>query len=183
MTAGPLLYRYDYAQADRWLLLDRDGTLNRDPGYVHAVRDLALLPGVLGALLALRDAGWGFAIASNQAGLAKGRFTVGQMETFNDALISLLAAHGLVVSGLAVCPHHPHGSVSVWTGPCPCRKPEPGLLLALSAQHGFSAHDAVFVGDKAVDREAAERAGFRFSWGRDENDWANLLLSTKGPRR
>ncbi len=50
---------------------------------------------------------------------------------------------------------------------CPCRKPAPGLLLAHLAHFGVSPEEALFVGDLAIDEEAARRAGIPFAYARD----------------
>ena len=180
MTPGPLLYRYDDRVAPRWLILDRDRTLNEDPGYVHQVDHLQLLPGVVSTLQALSRDGWGFAVASNQSGLARGYFSQADMEAFNEALVRRLANDGVAISGLAACPHLPDGTVSTWAVECRCRKPEPGLFHALARQHGFRLEHAVFVGDKRIDQEAAARVDLTFFWGRDENDWAALAAGIGG---
>ena len=36
--------------ADAFVFLDRDGTINRDVGYVHRIADWELLPGVVTGL-------------------------------------------------------------------------------------------------------------------------------------
>ena len=37
------------------VFLDRDGTLNYDPGYVHKISDFKLIPGVVQGLKLLQD--------------------------------------------------------------------------------------------------------------------------------
>lgn len=44
-------------QSNKAIFLDRDGTLNRDFGYVHKLTDWQWLPGVKDALRRLKDAG------------------------------------------------------------------------------------------------------------------------------
>jgi len=180
MTASPLLYRYDQWDASRWLIIDRDRTLNRDPGYVHQVQHLEIMPGVVEALQALALKGWAFSVASNQSGLARGYFSLTDMEEFNQALVSRLANYGVIISGLAACPHLPDGIVSEWAVECQCRKPEPGMFHALASQHGFSLSDAAAVGDKMIDQKAANQVGLTFFWGRDEKDWAALVAKIWG---
>ncbi|HLD30012.1 MAG TPA: HAD-IIIA family hydrolase, partial [bacterium] len=56
------------------VLLDRDGTLNDDTGYISNPEDLHLYPEVPGALKKLQDAGYLLIIVSNQSGVARGYF-------------------------------------------------------------------------------------------------------------
>lgn len=177
MTAapGPLLYRLDERKAQRWLVLDRDGTITRDQGYTHRPEDLEILPGVVPALRGLVEAGWGLAIATNQGGIARGLFTVTDMEAFHTALVTRLAAEQVPISGVAACPHHPAGSLIQWATPCECRKPRPGMIRALAQQHRFEAGEGAFVGNSETDQQAAIQAGVPFLWGRDQNDWVRVF--------
>ena len=175
MTDAPLFYRFDDRQFDRWLILDRDGTLNRDAGYTHEPADLEILPGVVDALSRLSDDGWGMAIATNQSGIACGTFGVDSMVAFNNALVRELADTGVVISAIAACPHSPTTVPS-----CTCRKPQPGLIALLSDACHMESDLTVFVGNSAVDFEAASRAGVRFLWGRDESDWTTVAAELMG---
>lgn len=46
--------------------------------------------------------------------------------------------------------------------PCDCRKPAPGMLLAIMGHFGVLPQETLFVGDAECDREAAWRAGVAF---------------------
>jgi hypothetical protein len=59
----------------RFVFLDRDGTLVFDVGHGHRVEDYQLLPGVIEGLQLLRDAGFRFAIVTNQSGIGRGYFS------------------------------------------------------------------------------------------------------------
>jgi D-glycero-D-manno-heptose 1,7-bisphosphate phosphatase len=175
MSIEPFLYLFDATPARQWLILDRDGTINVDHGYTHAVQTLEFMPGALEALTRLAAEGWGIAIATNQAGLAKGLFTREDMESFNWALIQRLASQGVAIRGLAACPHHPEGTVDELAVPCLCRKPASGLLHALSAQHNFTLERAIYVGNASEDAAAAGAANMKFYWCRNGIEWNDLL--------
>src|SRR5258706_6770578 len=99
------------------VILDRDGTLidvvrDEETGTVSVAfhpDQLRLLPGVIEGLRALAAAGYGFAIASNQPGPAKGQYSALAVERTNRALVDLLAASGITVAVVEVCLHHPVG--------------------------------------------------------------------------
>jgi D-glycero-D-manno-heptose 1,7-bisphosphate phosphatase len=154
------------------VILDRDGTLidvvrDEETGTVSVAfhpDHLRLLPGVVEGLLALSAAGYGFAIASNQPGPAKGQYSVLAVERTNRALVELLAASGIVISVVEVCLHHPQGGPGgdpQWVGECACRKPKPGLLLNAIARAGFEAARTWMIGDSAADVLAARAAQVR----------------------
>lgn len=137
-----------------WVLLDRDGTLNEQTkgAYVLAPEDMILLPGAAEGLRSMREAGFGLAVVSNQAPVARGWITGTQLEAINGRLRKLLADEGVELDGIYCCPHDRDDG-------CPCRKPEPGLLLRAAARHGFDPREAFLVGDKGSDIEAGRRAG------------------------
>ena len=58
----------------RAVFLDRDGTLNKDVGYVHRKEDWQWLPGVAEALKRLRAVGYVLVVVSNQSGIARGMY-------------------------------------------------------------------------------------------------------------
>ncbi len=164
-------------------LLDRDGTLidvvrDAETGTVQTAfhpAQLRLLPGVIQGLLALQDAGFALAIATNQPGPAKGHFDRRAVEATNRALVERLEAQGVRIARVEACMHHPEGGeggdVSL-IGPCDCRKPKPGMLLSAMKALGASPGNTWMIGDSRADIEAARaakvRAGLIFAEGRCE---------------
>ena len=71
-------------QSQRGVILDRDGTLMADTGFVHRVADLRLLDGVVPGLRRLADLGFRLMITTNQSGVARGLFSEAEMHAFNE---------------------------------------------------------------------------------------------------
>jgi D-glycero-D-manno-heptose 1,7-bisphosphate phosphatase len=154
------------------IILDRDGTLidvirDEETGVLSVAwspSQLRFLPGVLEGLQLLKAAGFGFAIATNQPGPAKGQFSVEAVHRTHHALVAALADAGITVSSVEVCWHHPQGSphgVPELAVDCACRKPKPGLLLRAIEHGDFAAEQTWMIGDSAADVEAAQRAKLR----------------------
>jgi D-glycero-D-manno-heptose 1,7-bisphosphate phosphatase len=165
------------------IIVDRDGTLiallrEETSGLLSVAfhpDHLRLLPGVVAGLRALSAAGYVLCIATNQPGPAKGEFSRDAVERTHAALLSLLAGEGVPIASLHACLHHPTGGPGgdpALVGPCSCRKPEPGLLLAALKSAQLDPAQTWMVGDSPTDIQAAERAGLRsalvFSTGRCE---------------
>jgi len=132
--------------------LDRDGTLNFDPGYLNQPDQLQLLPGVGQAVARLNRAGFKTVVLSNQSGLARGLITTEQLDAIHRRLRELLAADGARLDGIFICPHHPEDA-------CSCRKPSPGLVLRARQELGLAPDHAIVIGDKASDVGLARNIG------------------------
>lgn len=141
------------------LFLDRDGTLIVERGYITAVDDVQLLPGVAEAVAAASAAGWKVFVATNQAAVAKGLITEDELADIHQRLVMMLGAEGAFLDGVYSCPHHPEGSVLEFAIECSCRKPRAGMLEQAAAEHGIDLAASVMVGDTLRDLEAGRAAG------------------------
>jgi histidinol-phosphate phosphatase family protein len=142
------------------IILDRDGTLNVDAGYSFRLSELSLIPGVLETLSDARFESSVFAIASNQAGISKGKFSIEQSILFTEELCQLLASSGIHISAFAFCPHGDFMEKS--NELCEYRKPNPGMLIMLMNLFGIPKESTFFVGDSDVDESAALNADIKF---------------------
>lgn len=139
----------------RAAFFDRDGTINVNFGHVYRLEDLQFVPGTPEIIRGYNDAGIPVIVVSNQAGIAKGIYTEEDMHRFNRYMNEQMREqYGAHIDAFYFCPHHPDH-----TGPCSCRKPEPGMLLRAAEEWNISLEDSVMYGDKDSDRLAAERAG------------------------
>lgn len=134
------------------VFLDRDGTLNLDPGYLNHPDAVRLLPGVGPALARLNAAGFKTVVVSNQSGLGRGLIEPKALEAIHHRMRQLLAEDGARLDGIYVCPHRPEEG-------CPCRKPAPGLVTRACEELGVSAKGSWVIGDKATDMELARNVG------------------------
>lgn len=129
------------------VFLDRDGTLNREIGFVAAPGQVVVLPGVREALQRLRAAGLQLAVVTNQSGIARGLYRERDLAAVHRRLHEEL---GGVVSAWLHCPHHPEAT-GPYGGACSCRKPLPGLLHQARELLGVSFAGSFVVGDSARD--------------------------------
>jgi len=132
------------------VFLDRDGTLVRDPGYLHEPAAVELLPGVAAGLAALAAAGWPLVVVSNQSGMARGLYGPDDFFAVQSRIAELLAPHGVRFAGAYFCPHHPD-----ITGPCACRKPGVELFERAARDLGLALAGSWMVGDRVSDAQPA----------------------------
>jgi len=136
------------------VFLDRDGTLVRDPGYLHDPALVELLPGAAPGLAALARAGWPLVVVSNQSGIARGLYGPDGFAAVQARIGELLAPHGVRFAGAYFCPHHPD-----ITGPCDCRKPGLALFQRAARDLRLDLGKSWMVGDRLSDAEPALRLG------------------------
>ena len=135
------------------IILDRDGTINRDSDdYIKSPDEWLPLPGAIEAIARLCQGGWHIAIASNQSGLGRGLFDLATLNLMHDKMNKLLAAAGGRVDAIFFCPHLPQDN-------CHCRKPLPGLFEQIGERFGVPLDQVHAVGDTLRDAQAAALAG------------------------
>ncbi len=147
------------------ILLDRDGVLNAlvphpDSGRPESplrAADTELMPGAAEAVARLREAGWALVVASNQPSAAKATATIEELRAVHRVVRDALPD----LDGWRYCLHHPEGTVAPYAGPCPCRKPAPGLMLAAAFELDLDLAASWMVGDADSDVEAGAAAGCR----------------------
>ena len=142
------------------VFLDRDGTLIEEVGYLRDPSAVRILPGAAEALRLLSRGGFLLAVVSNQAGLAKGRFTEAEMEAVHRRFVSAFGREGVVFDAVEYCPHHPEGAVEPYRLACGCRKP--GTELAERILRRLRVPDSCprfVVGDKMSDVTMGIRLG------------------------
>ena len=147
------------ASLSRAVILDRDGTLHADKGYMIRFEDFQPLPGVVEALQKLQSAGFRLFVASNQSGVARGMFTLEAVLDLNRKIQKYFRSNGSNIEEMAICPHHPQGIVELYAKECECRKPKPGMLFDLALRHGLDLPRSFMVGDNLRDAEAGIAAG------------------------
>lgn len=145
------------------VFLDRDGTLIEEvgDGFLRTTADLRLYPWAAGAVKRLNDAGLLVIVVTNQSGVARGFFDEAFLDEAHRALNAELAGSAARIDAFYYCPHHPAAAVDRYRVVCPCRKPEPGLLLRAAGELGVDPSRSWMVGDTWRDVEAGCRAGVR----------------------
>lgn len=144
---------------DKAFFLDRDGVLIEEEHYISDPAKVRLCAGVPESLRRMRSAGYKVIIISNQAGIAKGYFTMKELKGIEARVDELLAAEDLALDGVYYCPHHTQGVVPEYSVECDCRKPKPGMLLAAAKDHNIDLAQSFMIGDRLTDLKAGLAAG------------------------
>lgn len=177
-----LVPRYALTERNRpLLLLDRDGVMNVDTGYVGHYSDFHWMPGAIETLVAFSGANWHICVVTNQSGVARGYFTADDVERLHDEILHDVVRAGAHIDAFYYCPFHPESRFDRYRATDhPDRKPNPGMLLKALRYCNADAKRSIMVGDKESDSEAGRRAGvpaYRFHGGRLDDFLAGVLIS------
>jgi D-glycero-D-manno-heptose 1,7-bisphosphate phosphatase len=123
--------------------------------------DVKLIPAAAAAVRRLRGAGFVLVAVSNQPAAAKGAVTMDALEATAARARELLEVAEAPLDAWRYCWHHPDGCIPELSGPCRCRKPEPGMLLAAAPELGIDLAASWMVGDADTDVAAGRQAGCR----------------------
>ena len=143
------------------VFFDRDGVLNVDKAYLYKIDELEWIDGALESIAYLTQSGYLVFVVTNQSGIARGYYTVAEMEKLHRYMTETAAVSGGKIEKFYYCPHLPEGSVAEYAVDCACRKPKPGLILQALAEYDIDADKSFLIGDKKRDVEAAEAAGIK----------------------
>ncbi|MBV6492429.1 MAG: Bifunctional protein HldE [Turneriella sp.] len=136
------------------VILDRDKTINEDPGYLNDPAKVKLMPHAAKGISLLNKFGVRVFVASNQSGIARGLITTTQLGTVNNRITELLAKENAHVGGFFICPHADEDN-------CDCRKPKSGLIKQIINKEKIDPFKTFLVGDRARDIECGKEFSMR----------------------
>lgn len=143
--------------SNKAVFLDRDGVINVDHGYVHRKEDFEFVDGIFEVCRHFQEQGYLLIVVTNQSGIARGMYSEEQFQELSGWMLERFKENGVEIAKVYHCPHHPEFGPEE-TRNCDCRKPEPGMILQGIADFDLDPDLCFLIGDKASDREAAQRA-------------------------
>ena len=141
------------------LFLDRDGVINKDLGYVHTKDKFILCQGIVEVIRYCNSIEIPVFIITNQAGIAKGFYTLEEYLYFSNWIEEFLKKLECRIKKTYFCPFHPNGIIKKNTKASECRKPNPGMLLKAEKDWNISLKNSIIIGDKITDIIAGHNAG------------------------
>jgi D-glycero-D-manno-heptose 1,7-bisphosphate phosphatase len=142
------------------LFLDRDGVINHEVGYLHAVEDVRWVEGIFELCSVAVGLGYRLVVVTNQAGIARGLYSEEQFETLMAWMREEFVRQGVGLEAVYFCPFHPEGQ-GKYRQEHEDRKPGTGMLRRAAKELGVELSASVMVGDRCTDVGAANAAGLR----------------------
>ena len=134
------------------IFIDRDGTINKESGYIDRPGMVELIPGSSEAIRMINSMGLDVVVITNQSGIGRSYFNEESLKEVHDRLKEVLRKEGAYIDAVYYCPHHPDEG-------CGCRKPMPGLLKKAESELHIDLGSSYVVGDKISDILLAKNVG------------------------
>ena len=135
------------------LILDRDGVINFDSdAFIKSPDEWRPIPGSLDAIARLSQSGWRVVVATNQSGIGRGLLDMTTLNAINSKMHKAVLQAGGRIDAVFYCPDTAESESA-------CRKPKPGMFLAISERFNTSLERVPAVGDGLRDLQAAAAAG------------------------
>jgi histidinol-phosphate phosphatase family protein len=141
------------------ILLDRDGTIIVDHGYVGSVDRVEFIEGAPDAIARFNRAGIPVAVVTNQAGVARGLYGIDDVARVHEHIEKHLAGYGARIDLFLYCPYHPAGTVEAFARTSEDRKPRPGMANAAASALNLDLTASWVVGDRPEDIGLAKAVG------------------------
>ncbi len=141
------------------ILLDRDGTIIADHGYVGSIDRVEFLDGSPEAIARFNQADIPVAVLTNQSGVARGLYGIDDVAEVHRHIADELTRYGAHIDRYFFCPYHPEGIVEAFARTSEDRKPRPGMAKAAAGELNLDLTASWVVGDQQEDIGLAKAVG------------------------
>ena len=126
------------------IFLDRDGTVNIDPGYISDVKNFKFYDYTFDALQILSKISKKFIIITNQSGVSRGLIKETKLIEINNFIYKNFAQNNINLLNIYFCTDHPKKSTAR-------RKPGVGMFLEASNDFSVELSNCLMIGDALSD--------------------------------
>jgi len=155
------------------ILLDRDGVINVDKGYVGLKKDFVWQKGALKAIKYLNKKNYNIFVITNQSGIARGYFSEQSVISLHSFIKDELQKRKCYINKIYYSPFHIDGIIPKYSYLSNCRKPGVGLFKILTQDWNILLKKNIYmIGDQKSDIEFAKNCGIKgllFTSGRLDN--------------
>ncbi len=163
----------------RAIFLDRDGVISPDDfGYLSNPEEYHLYPYTIEALKIFKELNFLLFVVTNQSGIARGYFTIDDLEKVLAKMRSLLSAGGIELDGVYYSPYYKDGIVPPYNIDHIDRKPGIGMFKKAYSEFHFQIEGSWMIGDRISDLGFGRNAHLKnilLLTGNGEKDFMKIL--------
>lgn len=163
----------------RAIFLDRDGVISPDDfGYLSNPDEYHLYPYTIEALKIFKELNFLLFVVTNQSGIARGYFTIDDLEKVLAKMRSLLSAGGIELDGVYYSPYYKDGIVPPYNIDHIDRKPGIGMFKKAYSEFHFQIEGSYMIGDRISDLGFGRNAHLKnilLLTGNGEKDFMKIL--------
>lgn len=126
------------------IFLDRDGTINIDPGYISKLQDFKFFDFAFAALNMLKTLTTNFIIITNQSGVSRGLILEKDLKKINEYIFKEFSKNNLQLLDIYYCTDHPDNSSGR-------RKPGVEMFVEASDKYSLDLSRCLMIGDSKTD--------------------------------
>lgn len=141
------------------LILDRDGVINYDYGYVYTREKFDFIDGIFEVARYAYEQKYKIIIITNQSGIGRGYYTEKDFDLLTDWMCQQFLIAGAPIDRVYFSPCHPTDGVGAYAKDDYFRKPHPGMILQAQNDFSIDLTRSVLVGDRVTDIQAGNAAG------------------------
>mgnify|MGYP006128623907 CR=1 FL=1 len=143
----------------RALLLDRDGVININHGYVHHPNNFEFIEGIFNLARLAQVNSYKVIVISNQAGIGRGYYSEQEFQDLTLWMCNEFLNAGVVIEKVYFSPFHPTEGLGKYKKDDISRKPKPGMIIQAQQELNLDLELSILIGDSASDIKAGIAAG------------------------
>ena len=152
------------------VFLDRDGVINYDFGYVHKFNNFKFKKGVLTGLRNLSRKNLYIFIVTNQAGIAKKKFSEQDFQLLHKKLKNFFTNNNIFIDDIVYCPFHKNATDKRYKKNSGFRKPGNLMIESLFKKWPINRNKSFMIGDQKTDSIAASKSNLDFYYTKERFD-------------
>lgn len=136
------------------IFLDRDGTINRDSGFIDEINKIEISDKNLKAMKHLSSLDYLNIIITNQSGVGYNYFSLSAMKKINNKVVDIIVENGGRIDKV-------YFDTSTKENPSEHRKPNLGMIMQARKDFNISLKNSWVIGDKDSDIELGKKSNMR----------------------
>jgi D,D-heptose 1,7-bisphosphate phosphatase len=146
------------------VFFDRDGVINYNYGHVFKFKNFKFKPGIIKTFKFLSKKNIYIFIVTNQAGIAKGLYTIKDFHILHKKIKEYLANKKIFINDVKFCPFHPQATIKKYKKISNYRKPGNLMIEEIFFDWNILRTKSFMIGDSVSDKLAAKKSKLYFEY-------------------